>query len=128
MKRFAFSFLLLTGLLFSFAQCGSAEAGEKMADTFFSLIMEKDFEKAEKLIDRPIGDTSNFIQQLEWMENNPTNGQLLGFKKSIGFSTKMNNGVTTVELPYNLKYENGVQAVKVVIQNRGSGHKIVSVQ
>ncbi|MDG1332484.1 MAG: hypothetical protein P8P74_09155 [Crocinitomicaceae bacterium] len=128
MKRFAFSFILLTGLLFTFTQCGSADAGEKTANKFFSAIIKKDFKKADAMMFRPIGDTTSFIPQLRYFENNPTNGQLLGFKKSIGFNTEIVNGVTTVKLPYTLKYESGDQLVNVVIEDRGAGNKILSVQ
>lgn len=128
MKRIAFSFILLTGILFTLTQCGSADAGEKTANKFFSAIMKKDFKKADEMMFRPIGDTTSFIPQLQFFENNPTNGQLLGFKKSMGFNTEIVNGVTTVKLPYVLKYENGDQVVNVVIEDRGSGNKIVSVQ
>jgi len=128
MKRFALAFLLLTGVAFLFSQCGSADAAEKTANKFFKSIIQKDFAKAESMIDRPVGDTTNFAQQLQLLENNPTNGQLIGFKKSMGFNTNMTNGVTTVELPYMLKYESGERAFTVVVQNRGNGYKIVSVQ
>jgi hypothetical protein len=128
MKRFTFSFVLLIGLVFLFTQCGSADAGKKTADEFFSRIIKKDFEKAASMIERPFGDTTDFVQQVQWMENNPTNGQLMSFKKSIGFNTNISNGVTTVEIPYVLRYDKGDQTVNVVIKNRGSGNKIVSVQ
>lgn len=128
MKRIIFCFMLLTGVLVLFTKCGSADKAEKMANEFFSSIIQKDFQKAANMIERPLGDTTDFVQQVQWMENNPTNGQLLGFKKSMGFSTKVENGVSRVELPYVLKYDKGNQAVKVVIQNRGQGNKILSVQ
>lgn len=128
MKRITFCFLLLAGALFLFAKCGSADKAEKMANAFFSSIIQKDFQKAANMIERPIGDTTDFVQQVQWMENNPTNGQLLGFKKSMGFSTKIENGVSRVELPYVLKYDTGNRSVKVVIQNRGGGNKILSIQ
>jgi len=120
--------MLFTGALFLFAKCGSADKAEKMANAFFTNIIQKDFQKAANMIERPFGDTTDFVQQVQWMGNNPNNGQLLGFKKSMGFSTKIENGVSRVELPYVLKYDKGNQAVNVVIQNRGNGNKILSIQ
>ena len=128
MKRGIFTFILLMAVTTVLTQCGSADAGKKTADEFFSRIIKKDFEKAASMIERPSGDTTDFLQQVRWMENNPTNGQLLSFKKSIGFNTSISNGVTTVEIPYILRYDMGDQTVSVVIKNRGSGNKIVSVQ
>ncbi len=127
MKRFAFSFILLTGLLVTLAQCGSADAGAKTADKFFTALVKGKLEKAASMVELPIGDTSDIIAQLQAMSNNPVNGQLLNFKKAMGFSTNINNGVTRVELPYVLKYEKGTQSFTVVIENRGRGNKIISV-
>ncbi len=128
MKRFAFSFILLTGLLVTLAQCGSADAGTKLADLFFSTLIKGNFQKAAKMVELPAGDTSDLIAQLKRLENNPANGQLMSFKKSMGFSTSIENGVTTVQLPYVLKYEKGTQSFNVVIKNRGNGNRIVSIR
>jgi hypothetical protein len=127
MKRFAFSFILLSGLLFTLSQCGSADAGTKFADNFFSKLIKGDFDKAAKMVELPVGDPSNLIEQLKSMANNPVNGQLKGFKKSMGFSTNISNGVTRVELPYVLSYEKGTQAFTVIMEDRGRGNKIISI-
>ena len=127
MNRIAFSFILLSGLLFTLAQCGSADAGTKFADNFFSKLIKGDFDKAAKMVALPAGDPSDVIRQLKAMANNPVNGQLLEFKKSMGFSTNISNGVTRIELPYVLSYEKGTQAFTVVIEDRGSGNRIISI-
>ncbi len=54
--------------------------------------------------------------------------QLLMAKKGMGFNTNISNGITTVELPYKLIYENDEVNAQVVIVNRGSGFCISSVQ
>ena len=128
MKRIALSFALLTGLAFILAQCGSADSATKTADAFFATLIKQDFDKAADMVELPVGDNSNLMMQLQQMENNPTNGQLKSFKKSIGFSTKISNGVKTVELNYTLAYDNGNVPFTVVIQNKGQGDKIISVQ
>lgn len=128
MKRFALTFSLLTGLLFVLAQCGAADAGAKTADQFFATIVKGDLEKAAAMVELPLGDTTNLIPQLQQLRSNPVNGQLKSFKKSMGFNTNASNGVTTVELPYVLTYEQGTQNFNVVIQNRGQGYKILSVR
>lgn len=128
MKRFALSFTLLSGLLFCLAQCGAADEGTKFADTFFSTIMERDFEKAAEMVELPGLNQSDLIDDLKRLENNSANGQLKSFKKSIGFKTNISNGVTTVQLPYTLTYEYGDQSFNVVIEDRGRGNKIVSVR
>lgn len=128
MKRFAYSFVLLSGLIFTLAQCGSADAGAKTADRFFSTIIKGNFERAAKMVELPVRDTTDIIAQLQVMANNPVNGQLISFKKSVGFSTTINNGVTTVELTYVLTYEKGTQSFTVITENRGRGNKIISVR
>lgn len=128
MKRFAFSFILLTGLLVTLAQCGSVDAGTKLADLFFTALVKGKIEKAASMVELPVGDASDLMAQLQAMSNNPVNGQLVSFKKSMGFSTNIENGVTTVQLPYVLKYEKGTQSFNVVIKNRGNGNRIVSVR
>ena len=127
MKRFAYSFILLSGLLVTFTQCKSTDAGVKTADKFFSLIVKGKFEKAAKMVELPIGDTTDLTANLKVMANNPVHGQLLSFNKSFGFSTNINNGITRVELPYVLTYEKGTESFTVVIVDRGSGNRIVSV-
>lgn len=127
MKRFAYSFILLSGLIFTLTQCESTEAAAKTSDKFFSVLVKGNLEKAADMVELPIGDPSDLMAQLEAMANNPVNGQLLSFKKSIGFNTKINNGVTRVELSYVLTYEKGTQSFTVVIENKGQGNKIVSV-
>ena len=128
MKRFSLAFALLVGLSFLFSQCGSADEAEKFSDQFFTLIVKQEFEKAAEMMDRPLGDTTNFALQLQAFQNNPTNGQLLSFKKSMGFNTSISNGIKTVKLPYVLKYDKGNRSFEVTIINRGGGYKIVSVQ
>ena len=127
MKRIAYSFVLLSGLMFTLAQCGSADAGAKTANKFFTALVKGKIEKAADMVKLPVGDPSDVVAQLEAMANNPVNGKLIGFKKSMGFSTNINNGVTRVELPYVLTYEKGTQSFTVVIENRGQGNKIISV-
>ena len=128
MKKYAFSIFLFVGISFLFTACGSADAGEKTANKFFAFLVEGQFAKAEKMVDRPPGDTTDFIEQMKAMGEDPVNGKLKSAKKSVGFSTNINNGVTTVELPYVLVYEKGKRRVQVVIVDRGGGNKIASVQ
>ncbi len=128
MKKIALSFVLLAGLIFLLTQCGTADAGAKTADTFFSEILKGNFEKAAAMVECNPLDSVDIIPNLQAMANNPVNGYLKSFKKSFGFSTNVSNGITTVEIPYVLSYEKGEQSFNVVIVNRGAGYKIVSVQ
>lgn len=128
MKKYAFSIFLFVGISFLFTACGSADAAEKTSNTFFSLLIKGQFAKAEKMVDRPPGDTTDFIEQMKAMGEDPVNGKLKSAKKTVGFNTNINNGVTTVELPYVLVYEKGERRVQVVIVDRGGGNKIASVQ
>ena len=128
MKRFSLAFALLVGFTFLFSQCGSADEAEKTANHFFATIIKQDFEKAANLMERPLGDTTNFVVQLQAFANNPTNGKLLDFKKTMGFNTSISNGIKTVKLPYMLKYDKGNRSFEVTTVSRGGGYKIVWVQ
>lgn len=128
MKKYASSIFLFIGITLLFASCGSVDAGEKTANQFFKLLVEAQYDKAEKMLDRPLGDTTNYIAQMQAMGENSVDGKLKSAKKSMGFSTSINNGITTVELSYTLVYERGKRNVEVVIVDRGSGNKIASVQ
>jgi hypothetical protein len=128
MKKYAFSIFFFLGIGFLFTSCGSADAAEKTSNSFFALLIKGQYAKAEKMVDRPPGDTTDFIAQMQALGENQVNGKLKSAKKSIGFSTSINNGVTTVELPYILVYEKGERRVQVVIVDHGSGYKIASVQ
>ena len=128
MKKYAFPIFLFVAIGFLFTACGSADAGEKTANQFFKFLVEGQYVKAEKMIDRPLGDTTNYLINMEAMGENSTDGKLKSAKKSMGFSTNMSNGVTTVELPYILVYEKGERRVQVVMVDRGSGYKIASVE
>jgi hypothetical protein len=128
MKRFIPSFILLSGLLFVLAQCGSADAGAKTADDFFTHLQKGEFDQAKNMVDLPVGDDSDLVAAFQAMVNNPVNGKMQSFKKLMGFKTNINNGVTTVQLQYKLIYEKGDRTFDVVIVNRGNGNKIVSVR
>ncbi len=129
MKKYGLQLILFTGLIFTLTQCQSAKKGEKFVNGFFIAIMNQDYEKAVDMIDLPaVGNSTDILQQVQLIGNNPINGQLKRFKKGMGFNTNIKNGVTTVELDYKLTYENGENVVHVVTRDKGDGFKIVSVQ
>lgn len=128
MKNQYVSFVLFLGMILAFTGCGSADAGEKTADQFFSYLIKGEYEKADQMIGRMPGDTTSYLPQMEVLGENPVNGKLKSAKKSMGFNTNVNNGITTVKLPYTLTYEKGTQNFEVIIVDRGDGYKISSVQ
>lgn len=129
MKKYGLQFILLTGLIFTLTQCQSAKNAEKFADTFFTAILNQEFDKAAGMVELPaVGNTTDVLQQVQLLGNNPTNGKLQSFKKGMGFNTSISNGITTVKLNYRLKYDKGEQTFNVVIQDNGNGFKIVAVQ
>lgn len=127
MKKSIYFFFILFGLL-TVSSCGSADEGQKCSDKFFSLIIKEKYEQASKLMDTQTLVGVDYVESITSLGNNPTYGKMMKAKKGMGFSTNINNGITTVELPYTLKYENGTTNVQVVIVNRGAGYYISSVQ
>ncbi len=126
MKRSLTLFVLFVGMSFLFASCGSTDAAEKTATKFFKLLIKGDFKKANTFISAGF-DPDVQLQQISRLGKNDTAGKLLSAKKTMGFNTNITNGITTVKLPYLLKYEKSELSVEVTLVNRGSGFKIQSI-
>ena len=127
MKKFNSIFILLCLLLIS--SCASTDEGQKVADQFFKLIIDEKFDAAAELIELNPGITADErVEMAASLGFHQTFGKLVKVKKTMGFNTNINNGLTTVELPYKLKFEKGDYATTVTIIDRGNGFKISSVE
>lgn len=123
------SFIFFAALLFFMGSCGSADKGEKCADKFFTNIIKGKYDAALKMVELDLAtvDLNVYKNQLQNLGENERDGKLLSAKKTVGFNTSINNGITTVTLPYELKYERGSSNFEVVIVDRGKGFKISSI-
>ena|SRR6218665_522307 len=117
---------LFLGLGLFISSCGSTDVAEKTANTFFVLVIGGEFEKANQLVESGF-DAASQLNGVKYIGENEQYGKLLTAKKGMGFNTEVNNGVTTVKLPYELKYQNGTVNAEVVIVDNGAGFKIREV-
>jgi hypothetical protein len=115
--------LLFMGICLMLTSCASTDKAEKTADKFFSLLIKEKYAEANKLVATGF-DAAQQLAEVTRMGKNDENGKLLSAKKTMGFNTQINNGVTTVTLPYALKYEKTEQNVEVTLVDQGSGLKI----
>ncbi len=121
--KYFYIFLSLI-LAISLSSCETTEKAEACAETFFQEVIAGKHESAAKhLANKPL-EKFNKIEVVKLLSVNPEQGKLLNASKGSGFSTNISNGVSTVELPYELTYENGTVTYKVVIVDRGNGMKI----
>ncbi|MFK7757855.1 MAG: hypothetical protein AB8B53_13075 [Flavobacteriales bacterium] len=116
--------LLAILLIISLGSCETTEKAEACADTFFQEVIAGKHESASNyLADKPL-EKFNKIEVVKLLSINPEQGKLLSASKNTGFSTNIQNGVSTVQMPYELTYENGTITYSVVVVDRGNGMKI----
>ena len=123
MKRLIFILIVI----FSFS-CQAMEHSEKFVDHFFSLVIAENYTEAENIIESNLFRSNGEDLSLAELNKNERFGKLLSVKKSMGFNSSSSNGVTTIRLPYDLKYETQVISCNVVIINRGAGFKVASIE
>tara|TARA_B100000508_G_scaffold141026_1_gene145347 strand:- start:129551 stop:129934 length:384 start_codon:yes stop_codon:yes gene_type:complete len=127
MRSFKGIAILVIGLLLV-ASCGSSDKGQKFADKFFKLAIQGDYEKAGTMLEEKPNTNLDPVAAVESFANSPKYGKLKSAKKGLGFNTNINNGVTTIKLPYSLVYENGEYNTNVTIIDRGMGMKISYIE
>ena len=120
-------FVLFLGLGLFLTSCGSTDAAEKTSKKFFKLLISGEIENANKLVATGL-DAETQLDQIKMLAEDPTMGKLVKAEKKMGFNTQVNNGITSVKLPYELKYEKQTLNREVTIVNRGAGFKIEAIQ
>lgn len=117
MKRY---FFLLIGLSFILTSCDTG-AAEKVADEFHKKMDEGDTD----YIVKHILDTESNPQERatfkEYLDGVLAMGEMKNREKSIGFSEKIKNGITTVKLDYTFEVEDELIYESVVFVDRGEG-------
>ena len=116
-------------LLISFflLNCNSKNKGQECADIFFQLIVNEKFESAANMLSDIHPNDTNNIKMLEDFRNNSGFGELISAEKNFGFKTESHNGITSVVLPYNFKYQDGKKNSNVRLIDNGTGFKISSI-
>ena len=126
MKKSIYIFSIFLGLGFLLSSCESANEAEKTADQFFRLLIKGKSTEANAMVETGF-DSQEQLEEVKSLGKNLKNGKLLSAKKSMGFNTRISNGITTVELPYTLKYSKIELDMQVVLVDRGKGYKITSI-
>lgn len=88
--------------------------------------MKKKYTDANRMVEAGF-DAKQQLAQVSQLGQNDQNGKLLSAKKQMGFNTQIINGITTVTLPYELKYEKTEISFDVTLIDSGSGFKIRSI-
>ena len=108
--------------------CGQVDKGKKFADNFFNLIIDENYDEAQKLlVSDNLGKPPITIRELKFFGDHFEKGKLLKAEKNFGFNSTTVNGTTTVKLPYELTYENITLSCEVVMRDHGNGFRIVSI-
>ncbi|MGB1039784.1 MAG: hypothetical protein ACPGVD_02840 [Flavobacteriales bacterium] len=118
------SILSITFLL----SCGSTDKGKSCADSFFNHVISEKYDSALILMENMSLSDSTSFAKMKIFGNNPDFGKLISAEKGFGFNTNVSNGITTVRLPYKLKYENVEVSREVTIVDRGNGYKIKAIE
>lgn len=127
MKKFYIAIPFLFSL-FILAACGKADEGEKCVDAFFKYAVNEKYDRAANLLELEGVERSAYDSIVESFVNTSDIGKLVGAKKQMGFNTNVSNGITTVVLPYSLKYEKETMERSVTVVDRGKGFRIVSIE
>lgn len=115
-------------LFMAFTSCESAQKAENTANRFFTHLIQGQMEKAASMVEQGQMSALEMNTNLELLRKDGSKGNLLSARKGMGFNSQINNGVTTVNLPYKLKYQNGSRKVQVTLVDTGRGFRIVSLQ
>lgn len=126
-KIITLTLILFTGLA-SMTSCESSNKAEDIADKFFKHLQNEKYDAAINLLDTVALRGIDYRSQVEYMGNNQVNGKLMKAEKLFGFNTNVNNGVTTVKLPYALEYEKATVNFNVIVVDRGEGLKIEAIE
>lgn len=124
MKRTLFLLLILCLILTS---CGTAEA-EHAADQFHEKLDAGDY---EWIVDNMIYEEDLEVTPREsWLaffELVESWGKITNRQRVLGFSNKINNGVTTSKLSYTFDTPLGFMYERIVLVDRGKGFKLLMI-
>lgn len=126
MKKSLHIFGIFLGICFLLSSCGSANEAEKTADQFFRLLVNGKYTEANALVETTFAPQRQ-LENVKSLGMNLKDGKLQSAKKSMGFNTQINNGVTKVTLPYTLKYSRAEIKVDVILVDQGKGYKIQTI-
>ena len=120
--------LPLLFLVATLSGCGfgnEAEKAEKTVEQFYTLLAEKDYDKAMEMVDEESLAITPYENWKEILVQKETLGKFKGYKKEVGFNTHYNNGVTTVDLNYTCNFSKTKLHEHFTLAKRKEGFKIL---
>ena len=116
--------ILFALVLFSVTSCSTGEA-KKVVEEFHQRMDANEF---DYICDHLISETAlEHSGRAEWMNLLTTVdswGEQKNREQKFGFSTKINNGVSTVKLKYTFEIDNTIFYESFVVTDDGNGEKI----
>ena len=122
--------LALFSILLILAGCGfadKAKEAQKDADVFHTLLKEQNVDGMMKMV-HPEGLNISPEEDWRYLFEAMAEYEIKEVKKTTGFKTEINNGVTDVELTYTLKGEAGNFEEKLVLRSMGDSFYILGCQ
>ena len=118
--------LLFISISFLMSGCGSGEAN-KVVDEFHQKIEAKEYAYiCDNLLSEEAIEATSKEDWMAMFTTIDSWGELKKRKKASGFSSKINNGITTVKLKYTFKIDTTLFYERVVTIDDGSGPKILA--
>lgn len=128
MKTALLSLAFIVASLFILNSCGIGDAtkeAEKTAKTFHQHIMKQDYASmvnmihSEGLAMTPKEDWLELFKSLESL------GEIKSIKQNMSFNTSINNGITTVELSYTIKYTDKTMTERLILRKDSDTFKLM---
>ena len=123
MKKLEFILSLIL-VAFLATSCGSADDAEEYGTKFHDFFKARDYENMVSMISEKGLEASSKEDWIAMFKNvNEKIGDLTSYKKT-GFHTKINHGLTTVILNYDIEFGNKIFYAKLYFIKKGNGYKI----
>ena len=119
--------LLLVGIT-SLTGCKTTEEAKNFTEEFLTQVVNQEFDQAATKISALAANGADVSSRCKLMYDNPDYGKLQSFEKGMGFNTSIQNGISTVQLNYDLTYEKGEVTYGFVLVDRGAGFKIEGIK
>jgi hypothetical protein len=128
MKSALLSIGFIFVLLLTMNSCGFGQAkedAEKAIEVFHQHLDEQNYEAILKMIDPEALQITSKEEWVALFKNINEYGKMKKIDQDWSFKTNINNGVTTVELSYEVTFENGSIKENFTMRKMGDGFKIL---
>ena len=122
------SLILLLGASLLLSSCKTTEEAENCANTFFTHLIEENYDAAAQLLAVSPFEGRSKADALKSLMEKGEYGKLTKAEKKMGFNTEIKNGISRVSLPYELTYEEGSWNFELLLVDRGQGFRIEEIR